>query len=408
MSQLGQDTLLAKIDIAHAYRNVPVHPSDRHLLGMQWDNSIYIDTVLPFGLRSAPKVFSALADTLEWILFNNEVSHVLHYLDDFFTAGAANTSECKHNLDTIIRLCEKLGFPLAAEKIEGPSLQLIFLGILLDSHKMEMRLPEQKRIALTNTVNLWLNKSISSKRDLLSLIGRLAFATKVVPEGRPFLRRMINLASSFKLLDHPVRLNTEFKSDLMWWHLFLNKWNGVSCLHIHTRRPPDLEFYTDASGAWGCGAFCHPQWLQLQWPESWHDYSITIKELLPIVLAVAIWGRKWSRKHIMCRCDNMAVVNILYSRTSKDNTVMHLVRSLHFFLAHWDIKLTTSHIAGKSNILADALSRNLMQVFCNQAPSAHKEGTTIPLLLQELLITERPDWCSEVWKRKLTTWFSMV
>ena len=77
----------------------------------------------------------------------------------------------------------------------------------------------------------------------------------------------------------------------------------------------------------------------------------------------------------MCRCDNMAVVNILYSRTSKDNAIMHLVRSLHFFLAHWDIKLTASHIAGKSNVLADALSGNLMQVFHKQAPTAHKEGS---------------------------------
>ena len=144
--KLGQSTLLAKIDIVHSYRNIPVHPSYRLLLGMQWDNTIYVDTMLPFALGSAPKVFSALADSLEWILLHNEVSHVLHYLDDFFTAGAADTSECRHNLDTIIRLCEKLGFPLAADKIEGPSPQLVFLGILLDSHKMEMRLPEQKLI----------------------------------------------------------------------------------------------------------------------------------------------------------------------------------------------------------------------------------------------------------------------
>lgn len=149
----------------------------------------------------------------------------------------------------------------------------------------------------------------------------------------------------------------------MWWHLFLHTWNGVSCLHTHTRCPPDVEFFTDASGMWGCGAFFHPQWLQLLWPQSWCSYSITFKELLSIVLTVAIWGDKWSEKHVMCRCDNMAVVNILYSHTSRDNAVMHLVRSLHFFLVRWEIKLTASHIMGKSNILADALSRNLIQVF---------------------------------------------
>ena len=52
---LGKNTLLAKINIEHAYRNIPIHPDDRHLLGMSWEGSLYIDAVLPFGLRSAPK-----------------------------------------------------------------------------------------------------------------------------------------------------------------------------------------------------------------------------------------------------------------------------------------------------------------------------------------------------------------
>ena len=119
--------------------------------------------------------------------------------EDFFS-GAAHSSQCKSNLDKIIHLCEKFGFSLVADKIKGPLSQLVFLGILLDSHKMEMRLPKEKLSNLTTTVSLWLNKSVSTKRDLLSLIGHLAYATKVIPEGRPFLRRMINLASSFKHL----------------------------------------------------------------------------------------------------------------------------------------------------------------------------------------------------------------
>ena len=48
--KLGKGALLAKIDIKQAYRNIPVHPDDRHLLGMMWENEIYIDLVLPFGL----------------------------------------------------------------------------------------------------------------------------------------------------------------------------------------------------------------------------------------------------------------------------------------------------------------------------------------------------------------------
>ena len=61
----GRGAMLAKIDIKQAYRNVPVHPEDRPLLGMAWNGKVYLDKVLPFGLRSAPIIFSAIADALQ-------------------------------------------------------------------------------------------------------------------------------------------------------------------------------------------------------------------------------------------------------------------------------------------------------------------------------------------------------
>ena len=63
----GQGSQLAKVDSLSAYRNIPVHPEDWNLLGMVWENSLFIDTTLPFGLRSAPKIFIEVADAAEWI-----------------------------------------------------------------------------------------------------------------------------------------------------------------------------------------------------------------------------------------------------------------------------------------------------------------------------------------------------
>ena len=54
---MGQGAMLAKVDIKSAYRIVPVHPDDRPLLGMMWKEALYVDSALPFGLRSAPKYF---------------------------------------------------------------------------------------------------------------------------------------------------------------------------------------------------------------------------------------------------------------------------------------------------------------------------------------------------------------
>ncbi len=72
---------MANTDIAHAYRIVPISPLDHHLLGMVWGDALFFDTALPFGLRSAPKIFCAIADTLEWIFFKRGVSTCLHYID---------------------------------------------------------------------------------------------------------------------------------------------------------------------------------------------------------------------------------------------------------------------------------------------------------------------------------------
>ena len=52
----GARSLLAKVDVESAYRAVSVHPDDRWLLGMQWDGGVFVDTALPFGLRSAQKI----------------------------------------------------------------------------------------------------------------------------------------------------------------------------------------------------------------------------------------------------------------------------------------------------------------------------------------------------------------
>ena len=68
IKQIGLGAQLAKVDIRSAYCIIPVHPEDRWLLGMVWEGALYTDTVLPFGLRSAPKIFNAVADAVGWIV----------------------------------------------------------------------------------------------------------------------------------------------------------------------------------------------------------------------------------------------------------------------------------------------------------------------------------------------------
>ena len=63
---LGLNTLLLKVDLKSVYRIVPIHPLDRHLFGLCWEDHVYVDHTLPFGLRSAPILFITVADVVTW------------------------------------------------------------------------------------------------------------------------------------------------------------------------------------------------------------------------------------------------------------------------------------------------------------------------------------------------------
>ena len=185
--KLGKGTLLAKLDLQSAYRNVPIHPDDRALLGMRWQGEVFVDKALPFGLRSNPKIFNAVADGLLWIMAQQGVQVALHYLDDYLFLGKPEANDCTNYLRIALDTCSRLGVTVLAHKVEGPSTVLTFLGILLDTEKMEIRLPQDKLQRLVHLLYVWSNKKACTKRELLSLIGQLQHASRVVPHGRSFL-----------------------------------------------------------------------------------------------------------------------------------------------------------------------------------------------------------------------------
>ena len=110
---------------------------------------------------------------------------------------------------------------------------------------MTMRLSDDKLHRLRGLLAEWTNKKAATKRLMLSLIGELAHASKVLIPGRIFLRRLINCAHSRNGLDKWIRLSQDFKSDLYWWYLYIKQWNGVSLLAGHIFHSPDLSLFAD-------------------------------------------------------------------------------------------------------------------------------------------------------------------
>lgn len=405
VNKLGGGALLAKIDIEAAYRLIPVHPLDRPLLGVKWEGKVYCDCMLPFGLRSAPKIFNALADSLEWIIRRKGVAYTAHYLDDYVIVGPPGTSRCADDLHTLVETCEELGVPLAVAKCEGPTPCLTFLGIQIDTVKGTLSLPKDKLERVQSMVQQWEGRKACSRRELESLIGLLNHACKVVQPGRSFLRRMLDLLSgsagrgSHRRRGGFVRLNRAFQADLAWWRAFLQDWNGVGFMSSCAQPTAMVELVSDASGSWGCGAFWGSRWLQVQWDESAVRLPIAAKELFPIILGAAIWGGQWKGLVVTCRCDNQAVVSTLLSRTSREEHMMHMLRCLFYIEAAFNFQLRCHHIPGVQNTAADALSRNNADLFFAQVPLANPAPDNPPDQLVRSLLSPDLDWLSQAWTK---------
>lgn len=155
VTKLGVGAHMAKFDLKAAYRNVPVRPDDRHLLGLQWKESVFVDANLPFGLRSAPAIFTAVADALASIIKGRISSWLDHYLDEFVIVGSPATDQCGRDLQTALDTCSEVGFPMSDEKTFGPATIITLLGIEIDSVAWELRLPHEKLAKLREVVARW-------------------------------------------------------------------------------------------------------------------------------------------------------------------------------------------------------------------------------------------------------------
>lgn len=290
---LGRGSLLAKSDVKQAYRQVPVHPQDHILLGMSWKGHYYVDALLPFGLRSAPLIFSALADALEWVVRQAGVKYIFHYIDDFIIVGPPGDSQCEEGLRALQQTAHNLGVVLAEDKTEGPATQLTILGIEVDSVAMTLCLPVEKLQRLRTLLAEWQGRKSGLRRELESLVGQLQHASKVVRAGRCFMRRQYDLlANTHHFQKHfRVRLNAECQADVEWWVPFCMHWNSVSILRQCQAPQADIHLHSDASGSWVCGAHWKGLWFQVAWDRlPIADATIAPKELFPILVVCVCCG----------------------------------------------------------------------------------------------------------------------
>lgn len=137
----------------------------------------------------------------------------------------------------MLTLCQAVQAPLKPEKIFSPATLMMILGIELDSITMQARLPKEKLDSLLEELHsfsiLHSTSHTCTKRQFLSLIGKLAFACEVIPAGRIFLRRLLDTVHSKEGLND-ITISEDALQDILWWQRFAEPWNGRAFFNLDT------------------------------------------------------------------------------------------------------------------------------------------------------------------------------
>jgi len=323
-----------------------------------------------------------VADALHWHLSQSGITYLYHYLDDYIVIAPPQSPLCQSWSELLLAECAQLGVPIASPKTDGLTTVVTFLGILIDTDRGELRLPQDKLQLLRGLLDDCGKCKACTCKELESLSGLLNPVCMVVRAGRSFLRRMIDLLHA---VQHPlsskiaIRLSRGFKADLAWWQGFLEQWNEVSFLIPSFTLPQVRAYHRDA-------------WFQVEWDSQFSSLSIAEKELVPSVSARQVWGFSWSGCQDVCHCDHQALVADMRSWSSKHKGMTHLLQSLVFAEARLHCYFTPCYITSKANHLADDLSHNI-SFFISKVSSARGQPTLIAdtlLVADTLFLKMRP------------------
>lgn len=389
--RLGSGCYLIKLDVEAAYKQVPVRRDDWPLLGFHWEGKYYYERVLPFGLKSSCRLWEAYATALHDIFKRHlPIDAVIHYVDDFLFVVKLK-EDATESLKQALHMCEKLGIPMAADKVEGPITRLTFLGIQLCTETMKASLDNDRLSELHQLLYDWGDKANASITELQSLAGKLNWACAVIRPGRTFLRRIIDHITTLKQRENgrkgPQPIPKSVRLDIDWWIRHGLPWQGVGLLYETEWTNADrLHLSTDACKR-GFGARYGCRWFEGEWNEKQIEESRRKKfismpylELYALVLAAHAWGSEWSGRKVEFHCDCLPVVLASEHGASKKRMMAALLRHLATLAFHYEFDFRVRHIPGLTNTAADLLSRGDIDAFHHAFPLCNQQPDPIPQL----------------------------
>ena len=386
-----------KLDLANCYFSFPLHPDIEKYFYFRFKNNLYRFIRMPFGLSTAPLECTLLLSVPAFVM-EEQGCRFIRYLDDFLFIASSN-EELQRRLNIAQEVFASFGLTVNPEKTEGPTEQITFLGIVINSNNQTLSCPPSRVQEIKDILKATLLRSFLKRKQAESLIGKLSFAAKVLPGARPFTRSMIDSLHESPIRSKPVQITEEFKEDLRFWQANLTAWNGRQQWR-HARSNP-IILATDASiagfgfhlvsapnsaapsswpqkfqrGSGFCGQY-HPKHAHLH---NSHR-KIAWGELLGVLAALKTYGHKLQNHCVLVLVDNSTDVSIINRQSTKSNQLKSILRSIFQLSLQLNFNLYAKHFPGKDNVLADFLSRPDLH---RSDPLAHAPTITsdiVPLL----------------------------
>ena len=354
---IHQGDWATSIDLKDAYFHILVHPKDRKWLRFVWHDKIYQFKALPFGLAPAPWVFTKI--TRELCIHAREAGIRLRvYLDDWLIL-ASSKEQCLEHTNFILQLCNRLGFQLNPEKSDLiPSQSFTYLGMKFDTVAWTVCPSQQRLDRLSSLLHALSNQQEASARQLSSLLGQMESLSPLVSLGRLHKRefqRQFRDRWSQRSQSWDTRINLG-----QWFQLSTSKWSDQLWLSQGvpiTPPAPQEDLYTDASNE-GWGAHVGTLSASGIWEDDLRGAHINRLELEAVVFSLLKFSHALSGKAVRVCTDNTTVACYLNKQGgARSPSLSRRTEHLLLWCQQQNIVLSAKHVPGKTNILADSLSR---------------------------------------------------
>lgn len=355
---MRRDCYMASIDLEDAYLLVPIDPEYRKFLCFSFQGQVYQFNALPFGLSSAPYVFTKILKPVAAYLRERGLKSVI-YLDDFLLLGESY-NKCKENVQITINFLRSLGFILSLRKCElEPAKQRKYLGYILDSRDMSISLPAEKRELISQWAASFLTKTSCKIRDFASLLGLLNFASNVTVYG-PMYTRELERDKYLALLKNGENYNKKMtvsncaKENLNWWIKTLAAPGPAKSV---LKEKFSIEIFSDASLR-GWGATANSERTHGWWSAEQAREHINYLELKAVQYALRCFAGDLRSKYILLRIDNTTAMSYINRMGSVQFPHLSaLAKSIWQWCERRELVLFASYIPSAENCIADAESR---------------------------------------------------